>query len=433
MHILIRLAGTSALFFVAYGAAAKDPVWLELGPGGQVLARAVVKSACPQISIDGKRSAMPPRVAPDGSPGKPPPDQWLVCEKDVTGAKKVSIGEVKLRMPPKNPQRILVIGDTGCRIKVEAKQGDHGGEKEQVQDCNDPKQWPFKAVAKAAAAANPDLVIHVGDYVYREAACPADKTKDCGGTPWGDNWKTWDADFFTPARPLLAAAPWIMVRGNHESCSRQGKGWTYYLDPSPYAKTNQCSDNSAPYAVKAGEFQAVVMDTSNAPDSGATPAQIADYAKQFGAAAAFKLDNAWFLSHRPIWAAIGDDKHPGNLIPLNATLQSAWQTTPIPGVTLIVAGHIHLFELLGFKEALPPQLVVGNGGTDPDHKIKTPLDGKTIGPVTIANGTSVHDFGFALMKPTADGKGWTLHLHDSKTKKKLTCSLQGNTTECKTK
>jgi hypothetical protein len=429
--MLLRLAALSTTLLWAQSAVAKDPVWLQLGPNGQVLARTVVKTSCPHIKVDGKRSAMSARVATGST--TPPANQRLACEQDVTGAKKVSIAGVELKMPPKNPQRVLVIGDTGCRIKVEAKQGDHGGEKEQVQDCNNPKQWPFKTVARAAANAKPDLVIHVGDYVYREAACPADKSKDCAGSPWGDNWATWDADFFTPARPLLAAAPWIMVRGNHESCSREGKGWTYYLDPSPYKQNDACTDDSAPYLVKAGNFQGVVMDTSNAPDSGPTPAQIAVYAQHFATANAFKLENAWFLSHRPIWAAIGDNKNPGNLIALNATLQGAWASTPMPGVSLIVAGHVHLFEALSFKEAVPPQLVVGNGGTDPDHKIKTPLDGKSLGPVTIANGTSVHDFGYALMKPDASGKNWTLHLYDSKAKKQLTCAIQPGSTSCKTK
>ena len=31
------------------------------------------------------------------------------------------------------------------------------------------------------------------------------------------------------------AAPWIVVRGNHESCSRAGQGWWRFLDPRPLA------------------------------------------------------------------------------------------------------------------------------------------------------------------------------------------------------
>ena len=52
----------------------------------------------------------------------------------------------------------------------------------------------------------PDLVIHVGDYHYRENACPKD-IAGCRDSPWGYGWDAWDADFFVPARPLLAAAP----------------------------------------------------------------------------------------------------------------------------------------------------------------------------------------------------------------------------------
>ncbi len=53
---------------------------------------------------------------------------------------------------------------------------------------------------------------------------------DCAGSPWGYGWDAWNADFFTPAAPLLAAAPWAAVRGNHESCARAGQGWWRFLD-----------------------------------------------------------------------------------------------------------------------------------------------------------------------------------------------------------
>jgi hypothetical protein len=98
------------------------------------------------------------------------------------------------------------------------------------QACNDPEAWTFAEVARAAAAAHPDLVLHVGDYHYRENACPEGHA-GCAGSPWAYGWDAWDADFFTPAAPLLAAAPWVMVRGNHEECARAGQGWWLLLDP----------------------------------------------------------------------------------------------------------------------------------------------------------------------------------------------------------
>jgi predicted phosphodiesterase len=418
-------------------AKAKDPVWLTLGNDGQVLARTVVASTCPQIRIDGKQRPMTARVAP-GSPtnakaNTPPANQRLVCEADVSGAKTVFIGGVALKMPPANPQRIVVLGDTGCRIKTEADP-DHDGETTKVQDCNSASQWPFKAVAKAAAAARPDLVVHVGDYIYRESACPPNQSADCGGSPWGDNWATWEADFFAPARSLLAAAPWIFVRGNHEICSRAGHGWFYYLDAAPYTQNNFCEDNTAARTIKQGAFQALLLDSSSAPDADPSAAQVAHFSTQLKAVS--NLSNAWLLSHRPIWAVkAGEKGQRANLRPLNATLQAAWAAAPVAGVDMVVSGHTHLFELLSFAPSaarpLPPQVVVGNGGTDLAHQIKAALTGQTIGNATVASGISVDDFGYALFTPTPGGPGWQLRLSDTKGKKKLSCSIAGIKASCK--
>jgi hypothetical protein len=302
-----------------------------------------------------------------------------------------------------------------------------------VQDCNDSKQWPFKAVAKAAAASKPDLIIHVGDYIYREAACPPGNSKDCKGSPWGDNWATWEADFFVPAAKLLVAAPWLFVRGNHEICKREGKGWFYYLDPSPYAKNECCADDSAARVVKAGSFQALVIDSSGAPDDNPPPAQIAAFTSQFKAAAGTNLANAWLLSHRPIWAAkAGEKADRAKLRLLNATLQGAWSAAPVPGVILVVSGHTHLFELLGFGNKQPTQLVIGNGGTDLAHKISTSLAGQSIGGSTVAYGTSVDDFGYVLLEADKGG-GWSLRLHDAKGKRKLNCTVAVSNVQCKEK
>src|SRR5713226_836947 len=85
---------------------ANDPAWLEIAPNQHVLARTIVKSACPSIEVDGKTSAMPLRK------GVPHLAQHrLVCELDVTSASKVSIGGVAMKMPKKDPGHILVIGD----------------------------------------------------------------------------------------------------------------------------------------------------------------------------------------------------------------------------------------------------------------------------------------------------------------------------------
>ena len=130
------------------------------------------------------------------------------------------------------------------------------------------------AFGSAAAASQPDLVIHVGDYLYRESECP--KNMGCSGSPRGDNkGDAWYADFFEPASKLLAAAPWIMTRGNHEICSRAGRGYFLFLDPAlATGKVPSCTDNvSADCLLERSGFELPVTIThrSDQPAAAARP------------------------------------------------------------------------------------------------------------------------------------------------------------------
>src|SRR5262249_10305959 len=139
--------------------------------------------------------------------------------------------------------------------------------------------------------------------------------KGCKGSPYGDNWATWKADFFKPAAPLLVAAPWIATRGNHESCKRAGDGYMLFLDPglAQNEKPPACPDLIEQFTVTVGSQQFVMLDSSNAADD--CPCDTTTYEKQF--AAMKPADGAWLVSHRPVWGF----KNKG--VSLNATLQSA--------------------------------------------------------------------------------------------------------------
>jgi len=171
-----------------------------------------------------------------------------------------------LPVVPPQVKRIVVIGDTGCRLEGRA-----------VQDCRSPAAWPFAAIAAHAAAHRPDLVIHLGDYYYRVSGCPAGRA-GCAGSPHGDNWASWKADFFDPAAPLLGAAPWIVVRGNHELCRRGGRGWFRLLDPRP--ARGDCSEHTDPYRLSIGGLDLLVFDSADADDFLAPPDKVAAYAAQ---------------------------------------------------------------------------------------------------------------------------------------------------------
>jgi hypothetical protein len=103
-----------------------------------------------------------------------------------------------------------------------------------------PKQWPFHFIADVVAQTKPDLVIHVGDYHYRETPCPRGHD-GCAGSPFGDTWSVWRADFFAPADTLLKMDPWVFVRGNHELCDRGGKGWSRMLERFPFDAAAGCN------------------------------------------------------------------------------------------------------------------------------------------------------------------------------------------------
>jgi calcineurin-like phosphoesterase family protein len=368
--------------------------WIQLGPGGAAEVRAVVASGskCPTLDVDGARRSMSVRAAASD-------DFPLTCAFSLPrGTSRISLDGESLRAVADAPRRIVVLGDTGCRIKPPA-----------LQDCNDATAWPFPEIAQAAASLRPDLVIHVGDYLYRESACPTGN-KGCAGSPWGDNWNSWAADFFTPAAPLLSASPWVIVRGNHEVCARAGEGFLRLLGPQSFDPGATCSDHLASYAVEAGSLNLVVLDDSAAPDTSLAQSLLPALQADFASLATIAPKPQWLLTHRPIWGLI---KGPlgvpvgGNLTMITA----AGDLGTLAPVELLLSGHIHTFEAINYVAHVPPQILAGHGG---DNLDPTPTDlrgavfqGRS--GVSVKDGVSVGGFGFLLLSKV-DG-GWNIDLY----------------------
>jgi hypothetical protein len=405
-----------------------EAAYVVLGPQGAV-ARAVLAQAneCPAISIDGAQQPMSVRALPDAA------FPVLVCERMIpAGARSASLENSPLPVPRPALKAIAAFGDTGCHLKsakTTAKEGDTDDDdaRGKFQDCNNPALWPFAQVAQSVADAKPDLVIHVGDYLYREAACP-DGDAGCARSPYGDDWPTWKADFFAPAAPALRAAPWIVVRGNHESCRRAGPGYFRLLDPTPARTTPAqspppCVDLIPQFTVTLGEQSFIVLDSSNAAD--VCPCDPAPYAAQF--AAMKPKSGTWLLTHRPVWGF-----GPRRRI-LNATLQEAlanWSGNLPEGMALALAGHIHVVEVLSFADKRSPQFVLGTGGTLLAGKIKTNLTGETIAGRRVAYGRSDHRFGFAMLEPAAGGNGWAATFRDTSSAKLFACKIAAGQIAC---
>ena len=80
-----------------------------------------------------------------------------------------------------------------------------------------------------------------------------------------DAWDTWKASFFDPAAPLLTAAPWIMVRGNHERCGKFGQaplGFYLFFDIGDAGNCEDDAELTDTYAVDLSETHRVIVADS---------------------------------------------------------------------------------------------------------------------------------------------------------------------------
>ncbi|NBS75436.1 MAG: hypothetical protein EBS66_18420 [Betaproteobacteria bacterium] len=373
----------------------------KLYAAGGLVARAIVvpdssgNAACPKIAIDGILSTMTQRAAVANAKGSNGATYGsaasvdfnvLTCEASIAStAKSASINGTPLKLMPAKVNRVVVVGDTGCRLKgptafVQASDGTSTGG-DPLQDCTDETAWPWAKIAKVAASFNPDLVIHNGDIHYREGF-PAGTQKRWGGAANAANggsevnndtvilpkfvaakiddsitygWRAWEEDFFKSSGPLLAVAPWAITRGNHELCDRAGQGWFRFLDPrsfpagepeydSSYVASSSYSNNASgkkycsqyidPVAMTVGDLQLVLLDVSMMNSSaglssskGATFLDHIRVARQLTQVSALPDSSdaskiSWIVSHKPFFAYSG-----GAAVATNASATSAGADT----------------------------------------------------------------------------------------------------------
>ena len=414
------LAMVAAVVLCGAGARAQtQPLasWVQMVDGGVAEARAVAAgAACPVAVIDGRAQLM--HVRAEAAPADFP---QAVCALTLPGGvASISIGGHALTAPPAKIDRIVVMGDTGCRLKGQV-----------VQDCNDVRAWPFALVMKRAAAEKPDLVIHVGDYYYREVPCPT-MYSGCAGSPHGDLWPSWSEDFFAPAGPLLDTAPWVFARGNHEDCSRGWKGWTRLLSAAPVNAI--CQDADAPFAVPIGGGVTLrVLDSAVADDRLPNKAMLEIMNRQIASLPAHAAEPTdWVITHRPIWgeAPVFTLGPLGVFnVGLNRTEQIAARGKDLSSVALVLSGHVHHFASFDFGRDRPAQLVVGTGGDlgetfDPAkmHAGAVFIDGME------AQSLTFRQYGYFVMD--RGPSGWTGVFKDIDGKAVARCTLVGRKLNC---
>jgi hypothetical protein len=470
MKTILGVVAAAAALLLALPAAARSgparPVaYVVLGADGARIARALTTAPdCPSLSLDGRIAPMTVRAAAGTSPLRPtrssPADSKpsvfaeSVCEAvipaTVRRARLLAHGGASatpLPLPPARITRIVVLGDTGCRLKIGS-----GTAPGVYQACNRPDRYPFARIAASAAAWKPQLIIHVGDYHYRENACPADKP-DCAGSAWGYGSDAWAADFFAPGAPLLGAAPLALVRGNHESCNRAGQGWMRYFDAEPFTAARSCddpandaaADYSAPFAVPLGRGdQLILFDSSNAPFATLPSGdlRLTRYHDDFVSmqALAARAPRSILVDHHPLLNlavypdATGKDAPAGGNAGLQQVFGPLSPTYAPKGVQLIVSGHVHLWEAVGFSGDFPAQIVAGFSGTDEDIMplTATPPAGFEPAPGAAIKALSSWVDGFGFMTMTRLGADrWRIEVRDAGGKVVNTCALNGSALTCR--
>lgn len=427
------------------------------------IARTIVQgadSSCPKlIPITG--SSAPVATAPRKNPD-PKNFPIRVCEAIISARMQVDGGQQVVPGPPQKADVITVVGDSGC------KPADQDG-------CRlGSKAWPFQQIAHSAATARPDLILHMGDYNYRgtpghvsidgkkqpvydagdntgSASCQLSGPyhgQNSRGSSDRDRWSNWWLDLFQPAAELLAAAPWVVARGNHELCSRAGPGWFYLLDPGsdiagvdtgqptcPPAESHDPLVFDEPYRLDVPGLTVLVLDSANACDQG--DLHQTHFDQQFQKiqqllALAPGQALLTLLSHRPMWGVNKADETtaPGHADPTGAyaiidqTLQQAYHTHPLPrALDLVLSGHMHRFQAIGFGHdkaaSYPDQLIVGTSGISlaknhPTKPFSFPIDGLP------GSGFGLSEFAYMEIVPSKK-HGWQGTLKDPSGRKLAAC------------
>jgi hypothetical protein len=391
---LAQIALAAALFLHLAGGAARAQsqsesdayAWLQFGADGQPHVRVIPsdRAMCPHVTADERGVGLTRSV--EASVGF----DRILCDAALPASTRtVMVGGQPLPPLPTHITRFVVLGDTGCRIQGR-----------DVQNCRDAQAWPFARIAAAISRERPrpDLIVHVGDYQYRETPCPSGDAR-CAGSPYGDNWDTWAVDFFEPGAPLFATAPIIWVRGNHESCTRSGLGWSRYLAPEPQ---ETCREHDDPAVAAFADLRFVNVDSAGDGQHAADAAAFErdERSAERGAAQRETI----LLTHRPPLEYLA--AHGGG-DPNGSELEA------------IISGHVHLFAAPPFADA-PPEIIVGTGGDTLSSALK-----ETDAQV---GGTIDERFGFAVFDRIAGG--WSISERDPDGSEHRRCELRAHTVHC---
>lgn len=436
----------------------------------RLVARAVVARGdwCPQVKVtraDGSTGSLDMGVRRPAPSAAAAFASVTVCSRSLPPA--LTAAKVRgQRIPAAMPHRvrsIALVSDTGCRIKGST-----------IQDCADPAAWPAARISRRIARQDPDVVLNVGDFFYREAACPPDKQSLCGGSPppvagmpFTDSDYGWLADVLVPMNPVLSEAPLVMLRGNHEACDRGGNGFFLFLDPRP-----DTAGECAPVATAAGLvapppattptwattlriardrlLRLALVDSAYGSDTAVTSwadEQRPTYVRAQRVTQTKPGRESWLVTHRPIFNLVTTQFAPPDdpsWTPWSSLDQTAASQGLLDTYGLIVSSHTHVAQFVQIPDQ-PPSLVLGNGGTlldpptgysIPDHGPLADPTGAPIAPGVVPYPAATKQwtdvrFGFAMATPGTRAGSWVFDHLGTSGDRFATCELRGRSMNCR--
>lgn len=380
----------------------------------------------------------------------------LVCEAALPEralAARIAGRRLPAALPPRI-DKLAIFGDTGCRLLGNT-----------IQACNDPAAWPLAPVAQAIVRQRADVAIFLGDFYYRESACPSANNNQCGGSPaplagapFTDSGWGWVADALVPMGPLLESLPLVVLRGNHELCGRGGNGYFLLFDPA-FGTAERCAPSAsgtAPVVYSpttavdlqisgSRRLRLVNVDSANG-DDGAINAGILVHQRPLFAQArrlAAGAPEAWLLTHRPVNAVTSTaylPTPPGDTATWSSLTQTAASDGLLAPFQLMLSSHLHIAQVVQVP-GQPGQIVLGNGGTelDPPAYPMPPY-----GPLATNTGQPVQPgwkplpkatvlatwlrFGAMIAEPTS--RGWRFTMQDQNGEPFARCRLERRQVSC---
>lgn len=173
--------------------------------------------------------------------------------------------------------------------------------------------------------------------------------------------------------------------------------------------------------IDAGTLHFILFDSSAVPDSAdftlnqAEANRYTDWFNQVNALAKRHPTREYFLiTHKPLWTVTGATAT--SVTWTSPTLARAVEQTTdhalADNIHLVLSGHEHMYQMLEFNSARPPQLTVGASGT---LLGRAPVDslvgGQSVDGETVARTISHDIHGYAVLRDT--GGQWRLTFHDS--------------------